>query len=254
MKEPLKKYLAILSLTLIPMFFGSFIFVGVLESYKNNEALNNSILDGYKQIQIKGQAYFKAHGELISLYSQYNIILTIVREILNDPASYQDDNLSIEYEAFVDHFIEICQELPKELDRINEDSARSYGHLHIAYDELALLLDFTDDYDEEIVYRDYKLNNLLSKRQQYLETSATNFDLNELIRLLKVGIENSSNNQRDKWLSLLDKLSEFVIEMANFEKRKYDIELSTYSSLRKEYIEKIKERMDRNFIEYVLGI
>ena len=251
MLNSIKKFFFIIAVTVIPMVFGSFLFAGILESYKNNESLNSAILESYRSIITTRAECHKIHNDLYMAYFSYAGSLKTIKIELERPIDNHGKELPKEYILFMQSFIESNSTQIKKVQKLIKQKEDCYSTLYINYEEAAILLNLLEKYESIATVRATELNSLnLSEKDAVNKLRSISVD--DLLNIFHTGIDSAMTSNRDKWLSGIEELADIQVEIAKIEMQKFSIEAKTFSELRRLYLEAIKNRLNRGFVDYLI--
>lgn len=233
------------------MVFGSFLFVGILESYKNNESLNSAILDSYNTIRTKRSQCQKIHNNLYLAYYPYAGSLRIMKEELERIIDTKGRGLPKEHEIFMQSLNESNTKQLKEIQELSSKKEECYSELYISYEETAILVNLLDEYERIASERAANINGL-NPSQKEASNKVNSISADDMLKVFEVGMEAALISNRDKWLSGMEELADFQVEIAKIEENRFSIEATTFGKLRKLYLEAIKNRLNRSFVDYLV--
>ena len=188
MLNKVKEFIYIISIAVIPMAFGSFLFVGVLEKYKNSESLNSAILDSYKTIRNKRSECHKIHNDLFLSYYPYAGSIKIMATEMERVMGAKDVSLPHEYQVFVLSNVESQADYRKDIEELKKNKDKCYTELYISYEELAILLDKIDEYESISGERSSALNGLNSSLEGE-RGKLKSISADDLMNIFRQGIE-----------------------------------------------------------------
>lgn len=251
MLNSIKKFFYIIAVTVIPMIFGSFLFAGIIESYKNNESLNSAILDSYSSIRTKRAECHKIHNDLYMAYYSYADSLKTIKIELERPIDNHGKELPKEYIIFMQSLIESNSTQFQEIQKLIKQKEDCYSTLYINYEEAAILLNLLEQYESIAKVRATELNSLYPSEKDALN-KLRSISIDDLLNIFHTGIDSALTSNREKWLSGIEELAEVQVELAKIEEQRSSIETKTFFELRRLYLEAIKNRLNRGFVDYLI--
>jgi hypothetical protein len=237
------------------IFLASFLFVGIIEQYKNNESLTHEILKTYSEIRIKQSSCHKSHNDFFLSYYPLAGSFIIQKQELKIIADHIDKNLSQEYFTFIIGILESVNKQKNNISYLKSMTESCYSLLHIEYESLAILLGIYKKY-EEIVEQNARDINLTYKKQKEIYKKYTKNPKNDeiLARFKSILLSTIDKNKINEFESKFQDLSNLQISLAKNEKLRFDIRSNTYKQLKDLYISTINKRLNRGFIDYVFNI
>lgn len=251
MLNSVKKFLYVISIAVLPMVFGSFLFVGILESYKNNESLNSAILESYSSIRTKQAECHKIHNDLYMAYYPYAGSLRILKKQLVMLIDNKGIGLPKEYEIFMQSLNESNSRQAKEIEKLKQQKEECYTALYINYEETSILVNLLDKYENIASARATETNNLNSSKKEAAK-KLNSITADDMLNIFQTDMESVLASNRDKWVLGIEELADFQVELAKIEEQRFSIETETFSKLRKLYLEAIKQRLNRSFVDYLI--
>ncbi len=238
---------------LVLIFISSFLFVGFIESYKNNESLNASILETYKNIKSKRSQCHKIHNEYFLSYYPYAGTLNIQGQELENIKKTNPKLITKEYEVWLNAIIDSQQDQIKEIENLKNQTASCYRELYIEYDDLAILLGVFNEYETIVSNRSSKINETYNSQKHSLKENFKYLEPDYILNAIRKGMSSTLTQDTRKLNIMFDELYNAQITISKFEEQRFNIELETYGKLRNIYLPKIKSRLERGFIGYILN-
>lgn len=248
--EKIKQYIYVISIAIIPMVFGSFLFVGVLEKYKNTESLNTTILDSYKSLRVKRSECHKIHNNLFLSYYAYSGSLKIMGAEMKRLIGSKGASLPKEFEIFVTSNIEAQTEQRKEIEKLKKSKEDCYSDLYISYEELAILLNRISEYETIAEKQSSNLNRFNSSIDE-AKDKLKRISPDDIMNVFRDGIKKAMLSNTEKWLLAMEELSEFQLAIAKIEEEKFQIDLEVFSKLRRMYLVDIRSKLNKGFVSYL---
>ena len=235
-------------------FFVSFLFVGVIESYKNKESMNSLILKTYKNIKVKRSLCQKTQNDYFLSFYPYAGSLTMQGQELSNLNKLKDKNISKGYEIWLTALLESQQAQKNNIEKLKSETDSCYRDLYIEYEDLAILLGVVGQYENIIKEQSQSINSTYEKQKYILNGKTKNVDLQYILDSARKGFSGALTRDKDKWIDMFNELSDLQIKLAENEKARFNIEIKTYEKLRNIFLSSIQERSDRGFIAYIFKI
>lgn len=251
MLSSIKSFIYVVSIAVIPMAFGSFLFVGIIESYKNNESLNSVIVDSYKSIRSQRAQCHKIHNDLYMAYYPYAGSLKIIKKELGTLIDTKGIGLTKEHEIFMLSLYESNSKQLKEIQKLKVLKDDCYTTLYMKYEETAILVNLLDDYEGIASARATEINNLNASIKEATKKLSSVTE-NDILNVFQTGVESALVSNKDKWLLGMEELADSQIELAKIEEKVFSIEFKTFGKLRRIYLGAIKNRLNSGFVDYLV--
>lgn len=251
-------YLKQLSLSLITLVLGSFIFVGVLENYRGDESIKSSQLENYfKPAREAGNICLKKQNDLFLHYPQYGGAFLLLFSELNHLVDNPRLDSSVEYGMVLEGYakylsgvLEAQNYLPSEVEECREA-------VFLKLEALSIVTGIYDRFVEASSKRADSLNAVDKNLRYTLKENVKGLDGDELLRMLRRFGEvdmRSEEGLKELVLSFGDKLTiiqEYSVAMAKAEQEKYDIEAEFFSVIRSESASRINSSFKQGFFSWL---
>ncbi len=235
----------------------SFLFAGIIENYKSKEGLNTLILETYKNIETEGLLCFRTHNNLVLAYTTYAGIFLTEGQELNKLILYRE-NIPLDYEMWLKALIDSQQNQSKLIEDLKDKMQRCYSEFYLESEELAILLGKLDKYKRILKDRRDRINITYKQQQQKLRSITKDFNMQKFIDFFRYGLKSAIfqnfllKGEKD-WIKKFDDLSEIQVILAEYEKKRFEIELNTYKKLRNLYLPTLKRKITGGFINFIFG-
>lgn len=244
---------------LITLVFGSFIFVGILENYKNDESLKLKLLENYLEPARKNiNSCLRKQNQLIEHYSEYNSAMVQVFKALDMLVNDADLEKNLNYELILrgnadnlNRVKQIHSELPIEVATCRNETYQKLESLSIA----------TGSYEffkEQSSNRVDRLNNIDKKYREKLKEGNGEITEKEIARLFFefVKMDMRSDDERrsivSKFSVLLPVIENYSKASAEAEFEKYDTELKFFESVRENSAMQLNKSFEYGFFRWLI--
>ena len=247
-----------LSLSVITLVLGSFIFVGVLENYKSDEALKLKQLENYfKPARESINSCLKMQNDLYLHYPQYSgsmkLMFGELKNLINKPELNGNHQYGLILEGYAKNLINVQEtqkKLPPKVEKCRQETFLKLESLSIA----------TGSYDffkSKSEIRAEKLNTIDKKFREELKGSNGDLDEKKIIQMVRDFGEINAHSE-DEWKKLIldfsDKLP--VIEgyssaLYTAEVSKYKVESEFFGAIRNNTAKQINDRFKQGFFSWL---
>ena len=247
-----------LSLSVITLVLGSFIFVGVLENYKSDEALKLKQLESYfKPARESIYSCLKMQNDLYLHYPQFSgsmkLMFGELENLMNKPELNSNYHYGLVLEGYAKNLISVQtkqKELPPKVANCRQETFLKLESLSIA----------TGSYDffhEKSKIRAKQLNDIDEKFREELKKNSGDLGEKEIIQMVRDFGEINANSD-DEWkktiLDFSDKLPIIEVYSAALtaaEISKYKVESEFFGAIRNNSAEQINDRFKQGFFSWL---
>lgn len=244
-----------LVVAIVPLFFGSLLFAGILESYKNDASARKEIMnDFYRPMRETQSECQRTHNNLFLKYGEvagsYQLMLAEFKHLTTTDLSkmtkdYQillESVLSTETKANAD-----ARELEGKLELCRTKLFRQYG-------ELALVTGTYKRFTNLSTDRASRINSLYAERKSFAEKTLKNYDAKELMGILRNFLQLNFDSQEQK-TALAQKINELggpiiqhYLQLSENEQEMFKVDVKLFEDLHDTFSTEISGRFERGFI------
>ncbi|HHA2289944.1 hypothetical protein P7L84_16270 [Enterobacter ludwigii] len=258
MSNGAQSFISQLIIAIISISLGSFIFAGILESYKKDQGLQEELIKDYFRPMMELQnSCASSHNELFLKYGELSGSYQLVSNEIVHMTMTPDSKLGQYYEALPMSIIKASTELKKRVEDLEITVKKCKIDLFLKYEELALV---TGSYPEfRSLAKNYTnaINTLYSERQKKAKENTKNIDPNQLMPLMRkfIAMDLSTNENKSIFASEMDNISKLTAQhsliMAEYEELIFKEDNNLFLSLHDLYAIKISEKYSGGFISWV---
>lgn len=250
-----KELLRSLAATIIPMFFGSLLFSGILESYKNDASTRKEVMNDFYRPMRETQAECqKTHNNLFLKYGEvadsYQLMHDEFKNLATtDPSRMTSDSRILLESVLSSHTkaISDVKELEGKLETCRTKLFRQYG-------DLALMTGTHKEFIKLFKDRVEKINALYEKRKSTTQKALPNYDAKELMGMLRNFIQSNFENQGQKFTAikkideLVNSTIQYHMQLSENEQEIFKVDVSCFEILHEMFSTEINDRFKRGFI------
>lgn len=247
-----------LLIAVIPIFLGSFLFAGVLESYKKDQGFQKELIkDYYRPMRELQGSCSSSHNELFlkheELAGSYQLMFN---ELVHMSVTHYS-KLGQDYEAIPMSIFKANSELKNRIEELEGIVKKCRADLFFKYEELALA---TGKYPEFIKFaekRANEINVIYSERNKKSRENTKDIDPNQLMSLMRkfILIDISDNTNKSMFIEEIRKIFEptkkHSLIMAESEQSVYQKEYEFFRSLQKLYANEISKKHLSGFVSWI---
>jgi len=240
---------------ILPLFFGSLLFSGLIESYKNDMNSRREILNDYYRPMrdIRNDCHNK-HNDL---FLQYGSVAGSLKLFSDETSRFSEINFNkITHEQAI-FYVSIVKTLRSEYEKLNmlkKNVSECTSVLNRIYTELSIVTGSYDEFVKVLTHRTALINELYSKRAVFLK--GHNGDINEEKYLQIIHDFISSDLSNDALIAekmkgikgVILPLVSIYIAIGESEKEVFDAEYQMFVKLNDIYLEDMNSRFKRGFI------
>lgn len=245
-----------LIISVVPLFFGSFLFVGIIESYKNDLSVRNNIIaDAYRPMRETHALCHETQNKLVIQYSQvagsYKIMMDeITQSQKNGDINFGGNNANLLLHAS----FKANQSSLSGLDKLETDFVQCRTKLFRQYEELALMTGTYEIFKIKSKARMDKLNKLYEERKEKASKVTNGVEVEDIINkmrlLLRMDLSNR-NEMNEAFLSmnpLMDMLLKRSLIYSEKEQEMFEVEQAFFRDVYEMYASEINKRFKKGFI------
>lgn len=254
-----KKLLGNFLVAFAPIFFGSFVFVGVIENYKDDSVFKSRLLENYfKPARTSSDDCMRAQGEFVEKYPLYAASLVLMFEELQHLADNPKLQNAYDYELLLRATVENHNEANADLDRLNIEVKKCRIDVQRKLEDLALVTGSFDEYSENLSVRVSKIEaaekNRTERVDQLLSEYKAEFDYRDKVR----GFLASPPSTNDEWKTAIEQFSSLLPIVEGSAKISMETEalisnaeIDFYEKSRRSSSNKINSMFEQGFISWL---
>lgn len=236
---------------LVLLFFGSFLFVGLLEEYKSHEGLISEIRSSYNEIRKKQNECRRYHNELFLAFYPYSGSLLVLHKEFSQILALEARPIPLEYAAYIQSISTQPKENLSRIETLQKDLRFCGDELLMRYEDLALLLGVHQSFSAFQNDRSAKLNRTYQKQKKSVSDLIPDISYEEFTEPFKRGIVETLRENPQKWPVRLEMLSKAQLEIAKYEEERFRIEEDFFRSYRELVLPRIKSRFNGGFLGWL---
>lgn len=247
-----------LLIAVIPIFLGSFLFAGVLESYKKDQGLQKELIkDYYRPMRELQGSCSSSHNELFLKHGELSGSYQLMFNELVHMSVTPDSKLGRDYEVIPMSIFKANSELKKKIEELETAVKICRADLFFKYEELALATGTYPEFMKLAEKRATEINYIYSERKKKAEENTKEIDPNQLIPLMRefISIDLSDDTNKSMFMDKMEKTFEptkqHSLIMAESEQSIYQKEYEFFKSLHKLYANEISKKHSSGFISWV---
>ncbi|AFI89557.1 hypothetical protein F6Q06_23250 [Pectobacterium parmentieri] len=247
-----------LLIAIIPIFLGSFLFAGVLESYKKDQGLQKELIKDYYRPMRELQGFCStSHNELFLKYGDlagsYQLMFDEIVHMFETPES----KLGRDYEAIPMSVVKANSELKKRVEELDVVVKKCRSDLFLKYEELALATGSYPELMRLAEKRTNEINAIYSERKKKAEEIIKDIDPNQLMPLMRrfVSIDMSNDMNKSMLISEMKKIFEpakqYDLIMAESEQSIFQKEYEFFQKLHELFAKEISKKHSGGFFSWM---
>lgn len=247
-----------LLIAVIPIFLGSFLFAGVLESYKKDQGLQKELIkDYYRPMRQLQGSCSSSHNELFLKYGELSGSYQLMFNELIHMYVTPDSKLGRDYEAIPMSIFKANSELKKRIEELETAVKKCRADLFLKYEELALATGTYPEFMKLSEKRADDINVIHSERKKISDKKTKDIDSGQLIPLMReiISIDLSDDTNKSMFMDKIEKIFEptkqHSLIMAETEKSIYQKEHEFFEGLHKLYASEISKKYSSGFVSWV---
>lgn len=247
-----------LLIAVIPIFLGSFLFAGVLESYKKDQGIQKELIKDYfrPMRELQGSCS-SSHNELFLKHGELSGSYQLMFNELVHMSITPDSKLGRDYEAIPMSIFKANSELKKKIESLKSIVKKCRSDLFFKYEELALATGTYSEFVKLAETRATEINAIYSERKEKSQENTKDINPNQLIPLMRefVSIDLSNDKNKSIFMDKMEKIFEptkqHSLIMANSEQSIYQKEYDFFQSLHKLYANEISKKHSSGFLSWI---
>ncbi|GAB1576174.1 hypothetical protein [Bordetella petrii] len=251
-REPLWRSLVI---SIVPLFFGSLLFAGILESYKNDASARKEIMnDFYRPMRETQSGCQKTHNNLFLGYAKLAGSYRLMLDEFKHLTTLDMSRMTRDYEILLESMLSTHATTTSDTKRLEVELEACRAKLFRQYEELALVTGTYDQFKGLSRDRATRLNDLYAKRKALADQTLRGYDINSLMGMLRDFLQFNFENQEQKTLAAqkVNELGEPIIQhylqLSNSEQDMFKIDAELFEGLHTVFAKDISSRFERGFI------
>jgi len=237
---------------IVPLFFGSLLFAGILESYKNDASARKEIMnDFYRPMRETQSDCQRIHNNLFLKYREvagsYQLMIDEFRHLTTTDLS----KMTRESQVFSESVLSTHIKISADTEGLKGKLELCRTKLFRQYEELALVTGTYRKFTKLSIDRASKINNLYAAREPLAEKM---HDPKELIGMLRNVLQLNFDNQEKK-IAVAQKISEmsepviqYYLQLSENEQEVFKVEIKLSDDLHEVFSTEISDRFERGFI------
>jgi len=258
MSNGAQSFFSQLLISIISISLGSFIFAGVLESYKKDQGLQEEFIKDYFRPMMELQSSCSSsHNELFLKYGELSGSYQLMSNEIVHMTVTPDSKLGQYYEALPMSIIKANTELKKGVEDLEITVKKCKANLFLKYEELALVTGSYPEFRDLAKKYTNSINTIYSERQKKAKENTKNTDPNQLMPLMRkfIAMDLSTNENKSMLASEMERISKITTQysliMAEYEELIFKEDNDFFLSLHDLYAIKISEKYSGGFISWV---
>jgi hypothetical protein len=258
MSNGAQSFFSQLLISMISISLGSFLFAGVLESYKKDQGLQAEFIKDYFRPMMELQSSCSSsHNELFLKYGELSGSYQLMSNEIVHMTATPDTKLGQYYEALPMSIIKANAELKKGVGDLEVTVKKCKANLFLKYEELALVTGSYPEFRNLAKKYTNAINAIYSERQKKAKENTKNTDPNQLIPLMRkfISMDLSTNANKSMLTSEMERISKITTQhsliMAEYEELIFKEDNDFFLSLHDLYAVKISEKYSGGFISWV---
>lgn len=246
-----------LATTLITMFFGSFLIVGILESYKNDTQLKDKIVETYfKPTTTSLNNCISLHNENINDYNNYigsnYIVFNNMDKIIQNPSLLK----KIDYTLWVTSMNKVNNENFQKYKKSLSTLKKCYENNLVNFEQLTIVTGTYNKFIKLAKEKNLEIQKLEKIYQEKEKKFNNNFDINKLLSKIDEFAKNDFQVTDELKYLIKDKKMLFELNHENLNKKKkiLQIKRDLYITTKIESAKKINSMYNTSFIQWFTKI
>jgi hypothetical protein len=239
---------------ILPLFFGSLLFSGLIESYKNDMSTRKEILNDYYRPM--RDVRNDCHNKHNDLFLQYGVVAGNLKFFANETKRISEMELDkITYEQTI-FYVSIVKTMKSEIEKLNtlkKNVLDCTSVLNRIYTELSVVTGSYDEFVTTLSHRTSLINELHNKRASFVK--GFNGDSNEekYVKMIQDIISLDFSNEK----LVIEKMKEIpgvilplvplYIFFGENEKGVFNAEYEMFVRLNNVYLQEMNSRFKRGF-------
>ncbi|MGB0943183.1 MAG: hypothetical protein ACPGUE_12305 [Marinomonas sp.] len=200
-----------LIIAVIPIFLGTFLFAGVLESYKKDVSIQKELIkDYYRPMRVLQSTCHSKHNQLFLKYGEISGLFQLMYDEIEHMLVTPESKLGGDYEIIPMSIFETHVELKAEIASLKEEVDLCRSELFLKYEELALVTGTYPTFHEFSNSRFDLINAIYEKRKAMSGENFKDIDLGDLMSMVREFL-NIDVQKYDNKVTVMNKL-EIILE------------------------------------------
>ncbi|AIR63968.1 hypothetical protein LH86_02415 [Cedecea neteri] len=240
---------------ILPLFFGSLLFSGLIESYKNDMSSRKEILnDYYRPMRDARNDCHKKHNEL---FLQYGLVAGALKLFADETKRVSKMNFNrITYEQAI-FYVSVVDTFRTEQGKLNElkkNVSDCTSVLNRMYTELSVVTGSYDEFVRILAQRTALINDLYRKRADFVKNSNGDLNEDEYMKMIHEFISLDFSNDAliaeklESMQSVILPLVPTYLGIGENERKVFDAEYDMFVKLNEIYLEEMNSRFKRGVI------
>ncbi|MEP9307475.1 hypothetical protein ABKU01_04510 [Enterobacter cloacae] len=258
MSNGAQSFFSQLLISIISIFLGTFLFAGVLESYKKDQGLQEEFIKDYFRPMMELQSSCSSsHNELFLKYGELSGSYQLMSNEIIHMTVTPDSRLGQYYEALPMSIIKANTELKKVIEDLEITVKKCKANLFLKYEELALVTGSYPEFRGLAKKYTNAINAIYSERQVKVQENIKNTDPNQLMPLMRefISMDLSIGVNKSIIASEIGRISKITTRnnliMAEYEELIFKEDNDLFIKLHDLYAVKISEKYSVGFISWV---
>ncbi|WP_339075406.1 hypothetical protein [Teredinibacter turnerae] len=247
-----------LLIAVIPIFLGSFLFAGVLESYKKDQGIQKELIkDYFRPMRTLQVSCSSSHNELFLKYGELSGSSQLMFNELVHMSVTPDSKLGRDYEIIPMSIFKENSELKQKIEDLKTTVKKCRADLFFKYEELALATGTYPEFKRLAEERATQINAIYSERKKKSKENTKEINPNQLIPLMRefVTLDLSDDTNKSMFMDKIEKIFEptkqHSLIMAETDQSIYEKEYDFFQSLHKLFANEISKQHSSGFISWV---
>jgi hypothetical protein len=247
-----------LLISVIPIFLGSFLFAGILESYKKDQGIQKELIkDYYRPMRALQSSCSSSHNNLFLKHGELSGSYQLMFNEFVHMSVTTDSKLGRDYDAIPMSIFKANSELKNEIEELEVVVEKCKEKLFFKYEELSLATGTYQEFTELAQKRTSGVDLIYAERKGRSKENTKEIDPNQLIPLMREFISMDLSNDKyksifmDKIGKIFDPVVNYSLIMAKTEQAIYQKESVFFQSLHKLYAGEISKKHSSGFFSWM---
>lgn len=247
-----------LLIAVIPIFLGSFLFAGILESYKKDQGIQKELIkDYYRPMRALQSSCSSLHNNLFLKHGELSGSYQLMFNEFVHMSVTPDSKLGHDYDAIPMSIFKANSELKNEIEELKLVVEKCKEDLFFKYEELSLATGTYPEFTELAQKRTNGVNSIYAERKEKARENKKEIDPDQLIHLMRefVSMDLSNDKYKSIFMNKIEKIFDPVVKhsliMAKAEQAIYQKESVFFQSLHKLYAEEISKKHSSGFFSWM---
>lgn len=188
-----------LAISVVPLFFGSLLFTGIIESYKNDSSARKEIIENFYRPMRETQAECqKSDNDLAIKYGQMAGSFQLMLNEFDHLAKTDLNKMSREYQIVLESLLSSHMKTSADLKDLEEKVQNCRTKLFRQYGELAMVTGTYDFFTDSVQKRALKVNQIYANRSSIVEKMSKNNDPKYLMGTVRQILQMSYDSDDQK--------------------------------------------------------